>query len=256
MVKIILNSRYKHLRKYVEQIPTDFENIAHIIKNDRNDVRLDFVGNYKLVVKSFKGMYLPNKVAYSLFRKSKARRSYETSLRFSEKGFLVPEPIACIDCYRYGFLTEGYYISTYYENTSFNEMLAEADSKNLLLSSFVKFTEKLHRAGIYHKDYTNGNILCNHNNGELTFCLVDLNRVRFGPVDFGTGVSNFSTLNVSTDDLADLIRQYAELHGRSAKVWLDNIIGLKRKREQFSRLKKHAKAVFFPGRLRRQATAV
>jgi tRNA A-37 threonylcarbamoyl transferase component Bud32 len=256
IMEIVLNPRYQHLHRYVEQIPKTFERIEHIIQNDRNDVRMDTVDDHKLVVKSFKGMYFTNKLAYSLFRKSKAMRSYETSLHLAEKGILVPDPIASIDCYQNGFLTTSYFISTYYEHTSFNEMLSRAANKDQLLSSFVNFTYKLHQAGIYHKDYSNGNILCNDSNGELTFCLVDLNRVLFGPVAFEHVVSNFSTLAVTRDDLGTMIKCYAELSGKPPADIMDTILTQQRKRAQFARLKKNAKAVFFPGRLRKEAAAV
>jgi hypothetical protein len=255
-MEIVLNTKYQHLRSYVEQIPTTFERIGHIIQNNRNDVRLDTVENHKLVVKSFKGMYFTNKLAYSLFRKSKAIRSYETSVYLVTKGFLAPEPIASIDCYENGFLTTSYFISLYYEHTSFNEMLGRASNKEQLLSSFVNFTYELHRAGIYHKDYSNGNILCNDRDGKLSFCLVDLNRVRFGRVEFERAITNFSTLALTTNDLAAMIKGYAGLSGQSSENLLDNIMAQQRRRAQFSRLKKNAKAILFPGRLRRETTAI
>jgi tRNA A-37 threonylcarbamoyl transferase component Bud32 len=254
--RIVLNPRYQELQDYAGQVHWNFESIAHIIQNNRNDVRRDLVGAQPVVVKCFKGMYVTNKLAYSLFRKSKALRSYETSLHLADNGFLAPDPIASIDCYNGGFLTTSYFISTYYENTSFNEMLQQDAIKEELLNSFATFTYRLHQAGIYHKDYSNGNILCNRTNGELTFCLVDLNRVSFGPVDFEHAVNNFSTLALSTEDLTSVIRTYAALSGESSEQCMENIMEQKRRRAQFAKFKKNAKAVFFPGRLRREtATA-
>ncbi len=256
ITRVEINPDYQYLKEYAEHIDSNFEAISHIIQNNRNDVRRDLIEDHAVVVKCFKGMYFTNRLAYSLFRKSKALRSYETSLYLAGNGFLAPEPIACIDYYNGGFLTTSYFISRYYEHTSFNEMLMQGERKDELLYSFVEFTHKLHQAGIYHKDYSNGNILCNRADGKLTFCLVDLNRVCFGPVDFEHAISNFSTLALSNEDLASVLETYAAMCGESSEHCLEVIMEQKRRRAQFSKLKKNAKAVFFPGRLRKEtATA-
>lgn len=253
--RVELNPEYQYLKEYAEQIQSNFESITHIIQNNRNDVRRDFIEDQAVVVKCFKGMYFTNKLAYSLFRKSKALRSYETSLYLIDNGFLAPDPIASIDCYNGGFLTMSYFISKYYEHTSFNEMLIGSAHKDELLNSFAEFTYNLHRAGIFHKDYSNGNILCNRIDGKLTFCLVDLNRVSFGPVDFERAIGNFSTLTLSNEDLERVIKSYAVLCGESSEHCFDNIMEQKRRRAQFSKVKRNAKAVFFPARLRKETAA-
>jgi hypothetical protein len=167
----------------------------------------------------------------------------------------VPEPIAFVDCYELGFLAESYFISIYYENTSFNEMLNCSVNRDNLLSSFVLFTNDLHRAGIHHNDYSNGNILCNAVNGSITFGMVDLNRVKFRKIGFESGIKNLSTLAVTEEDLATMIRQYAELRGLPAGNALTRIINLRKRRWASSRIRQRAKSIFFPWRVRRETVA-
>jgi hypothetical protein len=80
-MEMVVNPRYSALTDILRRIPDMFESATEVIQNYRNDIRIWEIGGCKVVVKSFKGMYLPNQLAYSLFRKSKAKRSYETSLK-------------------------------------------------------------------------------------------------------------------------------------------------------------------------------
>jgi tRNA A-37 threonylcarbamoyl transferase component Bud32 len=249
----VLNAGYTNLDIHINDIPNSFDAIDHIIQNHRNDIRVFEAGGCKLVVKSFKGMYFTNQIAYSLFRKSKAQRSYENSLRLQSKGISVPDPVAFIDCYRFFFLTQSYYISRYHEHTSFNDMLKNEESKENSLSSFAKFTFNLHCAGVYHNDYSNGNILCNDcGDGNLSFHLVDLNRVRFRNVNYSSGVKNISKLHLSKEEFEVLVKRYSELWGRSMRNELIILQKIRMNRNRFSRCRKWAKSIFYSSRIQKK----
>jgi tRNA A-37 threonylcarbamoyl transferase component Bud32 len=251
----VLNARYAHLEGFVLNIPERFAGIETIIQNYRNDIRVCTVNDSRLVIKSFKGMYFTNQLAYSLFRKSKARRSYENALQLLSRGVNVPAPVAFIDCYRFFFLTESFFISEYQPHTSFNDMLADERNKQTLLTSFAAFTFNLHRAGIYHSDYSNGNILCNNAGGQVAFSLVDLNRVRFTKVSYARALESFSKLSLSVEDLAVVVKRYAELSGRSPGNELAAIMNLKIRRTRIAKWKTWAKTIFYPSRRRREKAA-
>lgn len=251
----VLNARYTDLNGFLLNLPKHFGGIETILQNYRNDIRVCTVNESKLVVKSFRGMYFTNQLAYSLFRKSKARRSYENALQLLSRGVNVPAPVAYIDCYRFFFLTESYFISAYQPHTSFNDMLAGGASKQTLLKAFAAFTFNLHRAGVYHSDYSNGNILCNNAGGQVAFSLVDLNRVRFTKVSYARALESFSKLSLSQEDLAVVIKRYAELSGRSPGNELAAITNLKIRRTRVAKWKTWAKAIFYPSRRRREKAA-
>jgi hypothetical protein len=52
-----------------------------------------------------------------------------------------------------------------------------------------------------------------------------------------------------------VIKTYAALSGESSEHCMENVMEQRRRRAQFAKFKKNAKAVFFPGRLRRETAA-
>jgi tRNA A-37 threonylcarbamoyl transferase component Bud32 len=253
-VEKVLNDKYSELESYVNAMPVSFDGIDEILKNNRNDIRVAHVGGHKLVIKSFKGMYFLNRMVYSLFRKSKARRSYEVSWELQKRGFNVPDPVAFVDCYHWFFLTQSYFISLYQEHKTFAEVLGSDTGKEEMLNRFAQFTFNLHAAGIRHDDYSNGNVLCSlDGNHDIDFSLVDLNRVVFRNVSYSDGIRNLSKLHFSMEELSRLIRRYAELSGRSMSDEVSRIQKLKANRRIFSSWRKWAKSVFYPSRLQKNA---
>jgi serine/threonine protein kinase len=68
------------------------------------------------------------------------------------------------------------------------------EGREYILKAFALFTAKLHESGIYHRDYSPGNILFDEKNDEVKFCLVDINRMRFGEVSIEKGCENLARL--------------------------------------------------------------
>ncbi len=66
-----------------------------------------------ITIKYFKKISLANKFIYRYIRKSKAQRAYEHSLLILNKGFSTPSPIAYINCYKNGMLSQSYYLCLY-----------------------------------------------------------------------------------------------------------------------------------------------
>lgn len=199
-------------------------------------------------------MYFTNQIAYSLFRKSKAERSYTNSLKLIEKGFHVPDPVAFIDCHQYFFLTQSFFISRYHAHTHFNTMVKDLGQREKFLSSFARFTFRLHCAGIYHDDYSNGNILCNQSgSGTIVFQLVDLNRVRFMDVSYSQGIKSMSKLSLSKEEFEFLIRGYSALWGRSMSDELMTLHKIRTSRSRFSAWRKWAKSIFFASRIKTES---
>lgn len=245
-VEIVLNTGFIHLDKFVRDVPACFEGFTDILQNQRNDIRTCLINGDRMVIKSFKGMYWPNRLAYSLFRKSKAKRSFEISLKLLSLSIHVPIPVAFIDCYRYGWLTQSYFISLYFDHTTFSEFVNDSRIKEKTLLSFSDFTYRLHEKMIYHGDYSNGNILCNEQLDQVKFTLVDLNRVVFREVGFWRGIENFSKLNVSISDLKILVQRYAALCNRPADLALYKVLQVRKRRAQSSRWRKMLKSIFYP----------
>ena len=155
-----------------------------------------------------------NRIVYSFFRRSKAERSFIYSMAVQEHGFDVPEPIAMIEKFHRGLLSESYYICGYDAGKTVRDLMdGEVKGNEDKLSAFAHYTVLLHQAGILHLDYSPGNILIHQgSNGEYTFSLVDVNRMQLLPeIDCDTVCRNMCRLCISREVLSYIRREYAAL---------------------------------------------
>lgn len=178
---IVINPRYEHLRPEITRIvegerPPDSE----IIYAGRNTLYRANLGGTDAVIKDFKTPHLLNRWVYTNLRKGKARRSYENAVKMIEAGFLSPEPIAYGEQKVNGQLRHSYYISAMLSGATEMRRWTEIPCVDTLLPAFAAEMLRLHRAGIYHRDYSPGNILFTGNADEgYKFHYVDLNRIEF-----------------------------------------------------------------------------
>lgn len=152
-----------------------------------------------------------NQVVYSYFRDSKAKKSYENSLKIEK---FVPKAIGYIEFYKYLFFKDSYFIS---ENFSYDYTIREAlveenfEDKINVFKSFAKFTFELHNEGIYHLDYSPGNILIKKENDNYIFKIVDINRMLFKTLSLDEKLKNFSKLWAKDKDLEIILKEYSIL---------------------------------------------
>ena len=145
---------------------------GEIIDARRNILRL----TEGVVVKQFRTPNILRGLWYGLFGKSKARRSYENAQRL---GTLTPAPIAYREVRVCGILLESWYACRQSECThTFKELIDNQDfpHRSQLLLAIGRFTAELHRRGIWHRDYSQGNILFNEDGSKIE--VIDLNRIR------------------------------------------------------------------------------
>jgi serine/threonine protein kinase len=215
-MKIVVNPKYSYLRSWIEQIPSFFEDEGRVIYKARNLLKVFTLENGMDVnVKKYKTPYLLNRIVYSFFRKTKASRAYCNTIKIIEKGFDAAEAIAYIEIKRNGLFSDGYFISLQCHHVKeIREYYAGPLSGNEnLIDEFTRYSAKIHDAGIYHLDYSPGNILICNNDGKYTFILVDVNRMKFMPVSFDAGCRNFSRL--FTDD--EIYKRIGLIYSQSRK---------------------------------------
>lgn len=218
MRSITVRDDFSSIRDFTEHLPTTFDREGLIIHNSRNVIKKIDTKHGTFVVKNFAGMYFFNRLAYSLFRKSKAVRSYEYSAILNQKGIMTPPHVAWLDCYSMGLLTRSYFVSVFNPNRTLEQMIqqfnAESPSRKTgLIRSLAQFIRELHLKEIYHEDLSIGNILVIPTANGYSFALVDLNRIKFRPVSFRNALRNFTTLLLSVDDMNKLIAEYSSLAG-------------------------------------------
>ncbi|HET6559506.1 MAG TPA: lipopolysaccharide kinase InaA family protein [Prolixibacteraceae bacterium] len=213
--EIFVNPAFSHLTDFIQQIPDDFPHLGDEVYVGRNDVHLIRVHDYVLAIKYFKRLTLANRYIFSTFRKPKARRAYEYSCLLINKGITTPEPVAYINCYKYGMLYKDYYVSLY---TSYSPILdflkLPVTESEQALKALASFIYRVHQAGVFHQDLTTRNILYSFAGSKYDFSLIDNNRMRFYPYTFKRGMQNLSRLSLPVETIGIVAAEYA----RMAKV--------------------------------------
>jgi tRNA A-37 threonylcarbamoyl transferase component Bud32 len=213
--KVIINPQYQYYSDFIESLPEIFSTEGTTIHKGRNEVKIFHAKGIDLVVKSFKIPHFINKIAYSFFRLSKARRSYEYALILKEKKINTPDPIAYIEIKQNGLFSQSYYISVYEEYPTLMREFRyhPLEGKEDLVQAFAQFTAYIHNQEILHLDYSSGNVLCKENETGYEFYLVDINRMKFGEVDMKSGCYNFRRLWGSDEMIVYMAGEYAKSRG-------------------------------------------
>ncbi|MEG1544561.1 MAG: lipopolysaccharide kinase InaA family protein [Tannerellaceae bacterium] len=217
-MKIRINPAYQSLTGFIEALPANFATEGEVIYQGRNVLKRYQVQGVDLVVKSFKIPFWFNRVAYTFFRKSKACRSYQYAFEIIKRGCLTPAPIAYLEERVGGLLNRSYYVSIYEQGTETMRkyMSGTVEGNEEVLAAFTRFTLSLHEKGIYHIDYSPGNILMTRNSG-YSFSLVDINRLRFCELSDDQRYRNLERLCVSMEVSSWIAREYASLRGTDSE---------------------------------------
>jgi hypothetical protein len=111
--------------------------------------------------------------------------------------------------------------------------------------ALAEFTFQLHQAGIYHMDYSMGNILAKKEAEGYHFSLIDNNRMRFGTFDFSERLKNFRRLGLSKRQLVTVAKEYARLEQRNEKETAQELFKHVKLHEEKHVMKKRAKKLVF-----------
>lgn len=213
-----IEERYEALLKDIKNY---FLSATDSIHKARNEIKIiDFNGE-SLVVKSFKIPSILNKIVYTFFRDSKAKKSYENSIKIID---FVPKPIGYVEFKKFGLMHESYFVSENFKyDFTIREPLLQADFKDKeeVFKTFARFTYKLHEQGIFHLDYSPGNILIKEENGSYIFKIVDINRMEFKPLSLDERLKNFAKLWAKDEDLKTIVKEYARLSSENGQKCID-----------------------------------
>ena len=183
----------------------------------RNTIKLFDLAGKTINIKSFKIPHLINKIAYSYFRKSKARRSFDFATLLLEKGIGTPEPIAFFENYDIFGLKDSYYVSEHLEcDLTFRELVEMLDfpDHDSILRQFTKFCFDLHEKGIEFLDHSPGNTLIKKvSENHYQFFLVDLNRMNFHEtMNFDLRMKNLSHLTPKKEMIEMMSNEYSKFY--------------------------------------------
>ncbi|MDR1756899.1 MAG: lipopolysaccharide kinase InaA family protein [Culturomica sp.] len=193
---IVIHPKYKELTDFIVQLPETFSRQGKVIYNGRNEIRVVEHAGLTINVKEFGIPFFLNRPVYAWFRKTKAERAYLYAGKLLTRQICTPEPIAYILTKKWGVIGKCYFVSiqvplarNFYEFGT-----PPLEGREDIVKDFARYTACIHDSGVYHKDYSPGNILFDVIDGKTEFCLVDINRMEFGRVNIRKGCKNFARL--------------------------------------------------------------
>ncbi|MDE6301714.1 MAG: lipopolysaccharide kinase InaA family protein [Muribaculaceae bacterium] len=161
-------------------------------------------------IKSFRIPHIINRLVYTTLRHSKARRSYENSLRLRNLGFNTPEPLAYVEIHHGPLLGKSYFVSQ--QLTGFHEMRSFLPGEDIdrLADQLGALIARLHDVGVWVKDFSQGNLLRRlDERNRYDFFMVDLNRMEFDVTDRRKLMKNFRTITEDERFWYKLVKAYA-----------------------------------------------
>ncbi|WP_345975124.1 lipopolysaccharide kinase InaA family protein [Sulfurimonas sp. HSL3-7] len=238
--QISLNPKYESCRDFCEHIDIHFDDQQESMHKARNEIKKIPCAGYTFVVKSFKVPHLLNRIVYTYFRGSKAKKSYENALKLQQLNINTPEPVAAIQELT-PTLHKSYFISIAFDyDFTLRAPLRNPDFEDRveLFQAFARFTAKLHENGVLHNDYSQGNILIKKEQDDYTFSVVDINRMEFRPLSRQERYKNFSRLWADRDVLEIIAKEYAKIAGYDVQEAIDEICAFDQKHKKFKQFKR------------------
>lgn len=219
--KYSINDRYNNFKDFTLNIKKFFEKEQENIHKARNELKIINYNNIDTVVKSFKVPNVLRRYFYTYFRESKAKKSYDYSIKI---GKFTPDPIGYIEFYENKLISDSYFVSEKFNyDFTIREPLLQEDFPNKIevFKEFSRFTFNLHEKGILHKDYSPGNILIKQENSNYIFKIVDINRMEFRKLNLEDRLKNFSQLWALDKYLIIIIKEYATLIKEDEEICLE-----------------------------------
>lgn len=209
-----IHSNFKQYEVFLDDIITNYDTKGENFGNqNRNSLKLFKHEDYTVNVKSFRVPNFINQIAYRFFRKSKAQRSFEYAKKLHSLDIGTPQPMAYYEFKSLFLFNKSYYISEQLEcDLTYRELINDFNypNYNTILRAFTRFTFKLHEKGIQFLDHSPGNTLIKKVGEEYHFYLVDLNRMKFGAMDFETRMKNFARLSKHKHMVEIMSDEYAK----------------------------------------------
>jgi len=235
-----INTSHKNFKNFILNIKQNFSNNSDTIHKARNELKIIKYNDVETVVKAFKIPNIINQVAYSFFRDSKAKKSYDYSVMIKD---FTPTPIAYIEFYSFGLLKDSYFVSERFNyDFTIREPLLDKSfpNKDEVFKAFARFTLELHNNNIFHNDYSPGNILIKKIEGEYIFKIVDINRMKFFNLSQEDRAKNFSKLWASDEILTVMATEYKK-HYQCDEKFIEQVLYFSNKNKRVKNFKKRLK---------------
>lgn len=210
--KFEYNEKFQNFKNILLNIKTIFSQNSQTIHLARNELKVIKIENIQTIVKAFKVPNLLNQFVYAYLRKSKAYKAFHNATKLHELEVSTPEAIGYIEFFNMGLLKESFFISKEfkYDFTIAHIRDNQPNYKEKVLQDFARFSYDIHKKGVWHVDYSGGNILIRKEEDKYIFSLVDINRMKFRNITSYEGLENFNKLWFNKEDLTTIAKTYAQ----------------------------------------------
>lgn len=220
-LKIVVSPAYREMKEEFRKIPAGIYRIRRIHCDRRNTVcEIETESGRPLVLKRYKRPTLFNRLIYTLFRKSKARRAYEYAFRLQRMGFETAAPAGYLKERRWGFFHTDYFLSQVVPHPLLSSLEKDQPEYREIFEAFAACMVRMHRAGILNLDMNPGNVFYYKEQGRYRFVLIDINRIRFRRrLTRNDCIEVFKHLdNLAPEALLIILTHYARLRGWNARL--------------------------------------
>lgn len=249
MQKLEIHKHYENYREALLDCIHNFESKGQIIVDgDRNKIKAFDLDGTPINIKRFKRPNVLNAFVYRYIRKSKAERSFNYARLLEDKNIGTPTPIAYCEDSSVLCLGDSYFVSKHIDyDFDFRDLIHQPNfpDRENILRQFTAFTFKLHNNNIEFLDHSPGNTLIKtKGNGTYDFFLIDLNRMRFKPLNLQQRLHNFRRLWLSKTMVKIIAEAYSELSNEN----FESVHGLLLESSRAFQRKKNAKKLRKLGR--------
>jgi len=241
LVSTYLVKNETNLCELISNIDSLYRNDGITIHSDRNTTKkIEFNGRL-FAVKSFQSPNFLQRIAYANFRKPKAQRSLEFSLKLIDAGLHSPKPIGYIVTKHSMQIHKSFYITEYHDyDFDLIPVFEQFDSHLKLIEKFIKTIIHMHDNNIYHHDLTKRNILITPSSKHV-FSFVDNNRMSFVEMSLKMRMESLSKLSNNVNELHALANLYGKHSNYSSQRCIDFIDKGFRKSQRYKNVKKFLK---------------
>lgn len=257
--KITINPDYasnSKLQQFLYNIEEIFPIEGRTLYNKRNVIKsftIDESDNAltEVIVKKYKSPNIFQRIAYSFYRPSKAKRAFNNAAILRQRGIDTPLELAYIEFWEEVFINDTYFISGSDYAPPIQERLNDLeDFDQTLAKDFAEYVVQLHQKGILHHDLNQTNVLYHpQDNGHYAFSVIDINRMKIYPVGEEIPVrdcfDNLTRFTRKMDLFEFVAKHYIEKRGWNSDL-LKKAIGAKLEFDEKRRRKKAFLAKFKP----------
>ncbi len=232
--KITINPDYQtndNLRDFLSDITDRFANDGKTLYNKRNVIKsfaIDESDNIlnDVIVKKYKSPNIIQRIGYSFFRPSKAKRAFNNATILRQRDIDTPLELAYIEYWKDGFIGDTYFISASDYAPAIKSRLHDLeDFDQVLAKDFAEFAAELHLKGILHHDLNQTNVQYHIlDNGHYAFSVIDINRMKVYPIGEEIPIKdcfdNLTRFTYRLDLFEFVAKHYIEKRG-----WDSNLLG-------------------------------